>query len=111
MNNEFFINKEYKTIHTMDDKDKGKWVELTEKELQEQMIGLIDYCYDNEYANIDLSQFNYEAYNESYYKEKYDGFPNEVYEILANSTKAPKVVDTREPILQIKHEKTVVKFD
>jgi hypothetical protein len=113
INKEFFVygGNSTKTIDEMTDRDKGKWVELTEKELQEQMVGLIDYCYDNEYANIDLDSFNFQVYDEKYYKEKYAGFPDEVYEILAESTKVPKVIDTRQPNLQIKHEDVIVKFD
>ena len=109
---EFFLTSDTaKKIEDLTDKDKGKWRELTDKELQEQMIGLIDYCYDNEYSNIDLDSFNYEPYNKDYYTLKYGGFPDEVYEILADSSKSPKVIDTREPPLQIKHEEVVVKFD
>jgi hypothetical protein len=107
----FFLGETTKKIEDLTDKDKGKWRELTDKELEEQMIGLIDYCYDSEYSNIDLDSFNFQVYDKKFYSEKYAGFPDEVYEILAESSKTPKVIDTREPNLQIKHEEVVVKFD
>jgi hypothetical protein len=47
-----------------------------------------------------------------YYEEKFPGFPDEVYEILAKSTEEEnKLIDNRLPPLKVKHGEFTVNFD
>jgi hypothetical protein len=106
------IKKEDFFIYGDEDEKKGKWREMTIEELKNQMEGLLDYFEDSEYANLDWDDFNFKVYDKDYYQEKYKGFDEKVYEILAESTKEEnKVLDKRQPTLEIKHKEVTLKFD
>ena len=106
------LKKEEFFIYGDDDEKKGKWREMTIEELKNQMEGLLDYFEDTEYANIDWNDFNFKVYDKDFYEEKYKGFDPKVYEILAESTKEEnKVLDKRDPPLEIKHKEVTLKFD
>jgi hypothetical protein len=95
-----------------DEQDKGKWVEFTDSEFENQLGGLFCFLNDREGIDgIDWNSLNYQVYDADYYSEKFPGLDPAVYEILAESTKIDKVIDNRDPPLQIKHEPTTVKFD
>jgi len=52
------------------------------------------------------------VYGADYYEDKFPGFSDEVYEILAKSTEEEnKVVDNRIPPLKITEGEFIVKFD
>ena len=52
---------------------------------------------------IDEKKLNFTPYNKDYYKENYKGFPEEWYEILANSSKEEdKVVDMTDEKIKVK---------
>ena len=110
---DFFKYKDtIKTIDELDDDYKGKWIEMSNEELQNQMSGLMDFFDGTEYDNIDWSTLNFKIYDEEYYQEKYPGFDDKIYKILADSTKPEnKVKDERTAPLQIKHEEVTLKFD
>ena len=104
--------KEELFIYGDEDERKGAWKEMTIEELKNQMEGLLDYFEDTEYSTIDWNDFNFKVYDKDYYEEKYKGFDPKVYEILAESTKEEnKVLDKREPPLEIKHKDVTLKFD
>lgn len=100
------------SIDDLDDKNKGLWVEHGEGNFAKMFEGLLDYCADEEeYDNLDWNTVNYELYGTDYYEEKFPGFSEEVYEILAKSTEEEnKIVDKRTPPLQIKHEEVILSF-
>ena len=100
------------SIEDLDDKNKGLWVEHGEGNFAKMFEGLLDYCADEEeYDNLDWNTVNYELYGTDYYEEKFPGFSEEVYEILAKSTEEEnKIVDKRTPPLQIKHEEVILSF-
>ena len=99
-------------IYGEEDEKKGAWREMTIEELKNQMEGLLDYFEDSEYANLDWNDFNFKVYDKDYYKEKFKGFDEKVYDILAESTKEEnKVLDKRQPTLEIKQKEVTLKFD
>jgi|TARA_B110000261_G_C12800125_1_gene243957 hypothetical protein len=100
------------SVDDLDDKNKGLWVEHGEGNFAKMFEGLLDYCADEEeYDNLDWNTVNYELYGADYYEEKFPGFSEEVYEILAKSTEEEnKIVDKRTPPLQIKHEEVILSF-
>ena len=95
-----------------DEENKGEWVELTEEEFRNQLGGLLDYIYDEDIADIDWESLNFKVYDADYYRETFSGFPEEVYEILAESTlEDNKVLDKRQPPLKITHKETTMSFN
>lgn len=100
------------SIDELDDKNKGLWVEHDETNFHKMFEGLLDYCADEEcYDNLDWNTVNYTVYGADYYQEKFPGFSEEVYEILAKSTEEEnKFIDNRLPPMKIKHEEVTLSF-
>ena len=100
------------SIDAIEDKNKGLWVEHDDTNFHKMFEGLLDYCADEEcYDNLDWNTVNYKVYGADYYQEKFPGFSEEVYEILAKSTEEEnKFVDNRIPPMKIKHEEVTVSF-
>jgi hypothetical protein len=100
------------SIDDIEDKNKGLWVEHDETNFHKMFDGLLDYCADEQcYDNLDWNTVNYKVYGADYYQEKFPGFSEEVYEILAKSTEEEnKFVDNRIPPIKIKHEEVTVSF-
>jgi hypothetical protein len=100
------------SVDDLDDKNKGLWVEHGEGNFAKMFEGLLDYCADEEeYDNLDWNTVNYEVYGADYYEEKFPGFSDEVYEILAKSTEEEnKIVDKRIPPIEIKHGEFELSF-
>jgi alpha-L-fucosidase len=100
------------SIDELDDKNKGVWVEHDETNFHKMFEGLLDYCADEEfYDNLDWNTVNYTVYGADYYQEKFPGFSEEVYEILAKSTEEEnKFIDNRLPPMKIKHEEVTLSF-
>ena len=74
---------------------------------------MLDYTNDDEeFDNLDWNSVNYEVYGSDYYQERFPGFADEVYEILAKSTEEEnKVIDNRIPPLKITEGPVTVSFD
>ena len=100
------------SIDDIEDKNKGLWVEHDETNFHRMFDGLLDYCADEEcYSSLDWNTVNYKVYGADYYQEKFPGFSEEVYEILAKSTEEEnKFVDNRIPPMKIKHEEVTLSF-
>lgn len=100
------------TVDQLDDTCKGKWVEHDENEFQNIFNGLLDYTMDDdEIDNVDWNSVNYEIYDAQYYSEKFPGFDDKIYELLAESTKEEnKFIDERIPPLAVKHGDVTVQF-
>jgi hypothetical protein len=100
------------SIDDIEDKNKGLWVEHDETNFHKMFEGLLDYCADEEcYDNLDWNTVNYTVYGADYYQEKFPGFSEEVYEILAKSTEEEnKFIDNRLPPMKIKHEEVILSF-
>lgn len=100
------------SIDDLEDKNKGLWVEHDETNFHKMFEGLLDYCADEEvYSNLDWNTVNYTVYGADYYQEKFPGFSEEVYEILAKSTEEEnKFIDNRLPPMKIKHEEVILSF-
>ncbi len=110
------IKRDTQDIPSLDDLgdlNKGNWVEHDEGNFAKMFEGLLDYCADEEeYDNLDWNTVNYQVYGADYYEEKFPGFSEEVYEILAKSTEEEnKIVDKRIPPIEIKHGEFTVSFD
>jgi len=101
------------SIEELDDNNKGLWVEHDESNFAKMFEGLLDYCADEEeFDNLDWNTVNYQVYGADYYEEKFPGFSEEVYEILAKSTEEEnKVIDNRTPPLKIQHGEFELSFD
>lgn len=100
------------SIDDIEDKNKGVWVEHDETNFHKMFEGLLDYCADEQcYDNLDWNTVNYNVYGADYYQEKFPGFSEEVYEILAKSTEEEnKFVDNRIPPMKIRHEEVTLSF-
>ena len=96
----------------LNDKNKGEWIEHDESNFNKMFDGLLDYCADEDcYDNLDWNSVNYEVYGPDYYQERFPGFADEVYEILAKSTEEEnKFVDHRIPPLKIENKETIISF-
>ena len=110
------IKRDTQDIPSLDDLgdlNKGNWVEHDEGNFAKMFEGLLDYCADEEeYDNLDWNTVNYQVYGQDYYEEKFPGFSEEVYKILAKSTEEEnKIVDKRIPPIEIKHGEFTVSFD
>ena len=110
------IKRDTQDIPSLDDLgdlNKGNWVEHDEGNFAKMFEGLLDYCADEEqWDNLNWNTVNYQVYGPDYYEEKFPGFSEEVYEILAKSTEEEnKIVDKRIPPIEIKHGEFTVSFD
>ena len=101
------------SIDELDDNNKGLWVDHDDSNFAKLFEGLLDYCADEEeFDNLDWNTVNYKLYGADYYQEKFPGFSEEVYEILAKSTEEEnKVIDNRTPPLKIQHGEFELSFD
>ena len=52
-----------------------------------ELSGLMDFMYDEEIGYVDWDSLNFKTYGSDYYEEKFPGFDEYVYKILADSTK------------------------
>ena len=100
-------------MEELDENNKGVWVEHDENNFTKMFDGLLDYCADEEeFDNLDWNTVNYKVYGPDYYEEKFPGFSEEVYEILAKSTEEEnKVIDNRTPPLKIQHGEFELSFN
>ena len=69
------------------------------------------YMCDKEIGTVDWDALNFKKSGADYYKEKFPEFGLSVYQILGESTKDKKVIDSRSPHLKITHEESASKFD
>lgn len=92
---------------------KPEWCELTEHDLHKMFEGVYNYCEDSEIDNLEWDRLNFDVYDEDWYRDKYgEGFPDEWYKLMANSTKEEnKVIDYRQHPLKIEQKEVVIKFD
>lgn len=91
-----------KNINELTDDDKGQWINHTAIELHDQFKSLMKYTGDEEIDNVDWNALNYQPYGEDYYRERFPGFEEEIYTILAESSKAENLlIDERVPPLKI----------
>jgi alpha-L-fucosidase len=100
-------------LNSLNDDNKGAWIEHDESNFHKMFEGLLDYCADEDcFDNLDWNTVNYKVYQADYYEERFPGFAPEVYTLLAKSTEEEnKVVDKRIPPLSVKHEKVVLNFN
>ena len=100
-------------LNSLNDDNKGAWMEHDESNFHKMFEGLLDYCADEDcFDNLYWNTVNYKVYQADYYEERFPGFAPEVYTLLAKSTEEEnKVVDRRIPPLSVKHEKVVLNFN
>lgn len=92
-----------KYINEITDEDKGNWIEMTADELHEQFKSLLQFTEDgvSEIDNVDWDALNYKIYDEDYYRMTTPGLPDEMYKILAESSKHENLlIDERIPPLK-----------
>ena len=71
-----------------DDADKGRWIELEEDSLNDMFACLANLNEaDADAACLD-NRYDFTAYGADYYAEKFPGFDDLVYDILAREHKA-----------------------
>lgn len=89
-----------------------KWKELHEDDIEIFYDRVRDYVDENEEVdNIQWDRMNFNIVDSDFYKERMPGFPEEFYELLADSTNEEnKIQDFRQPSLDIKNEEVVLKF-
>jgi hypothetical protein len=114
-NTKNLIKRDTESIPNLDelnDKNKGAWIEHEDNDFTKIYNGLLNYCKDEdeEFDNLDWNTVNYEILGEDYYQNKFPGFPDEVYKILADSTEN-KFVDETKKILEIKNCSTIIDFN
>lgn len=99
-------------LDSLNDNNKGQWVEHDDQNFNKVFEGLLDYCADEEcFDNLSWNSVNYTTYGADYYEENFPGFAPEVYDILAKSTEEEnKIVDNRVPPMKIKNEEVVLSF-
>ena len=71
-----------------EDADKGCWIELEEESVHEMFACLANLNEADADAECLDNRYNFEAYGADYYAEKFPGFDDLVYEILAREHKA-----------------------
>jgi hypothetical protein len=71
-----------------EDADKGRWIELEEDTLHDMFACLANLNEADADAECLDNRYNFEAYGADYYAEKFPGFDDLVYEILAREHKA-----------------------
>ena len=99
-----YANERVKNINEITDEDKGNWVEMTALELHEQFKSLLQFTEDgvSEIDNVDWDSLNFKIYDEDYYRMTTPGLPDEMYKILAESSKEENIlIDERIPPLKI----------
>jgi len=71
---------------------------------------IINQFISKEEEQVELpSCFNYEIYDEEYYKVNFPGFDKTVYKILAESSQGNKIVDMRDDVLKcIKKDEEII---
>lgn len=91
----------------------GGWTDIGEKELHKIFEGVYNYCEDSEIDNLQWDKLNFNVFDEDWYRDKYgEGFPDEWYALMAESTKEDnKVVDYRQHSLKIEEKEIILKFD
>lgn len=98
----------------LDDHNKGQWVEHSLENFKEVFDGLLDYCNNEEEfddGSLDWNTVNFVPYCADYYREKFSGFPEEVYKILEESTDpASRVIDERIPPFKCIQEERTITF-
>lgn len=98
------------TVDELKEEHKGIWVEHDESDFHKMFQGLLDYCADEEcYTTLDWDTVNYEVYGADWYEQKFPGFSEEVYEVLAKSTE-DKLVDERIPPLKYIEKEVTLSF-
>lgn len=102
------------TSEQLDDQNKGQWVEHSLEHFKEVFNGLLDYCNDEEEfddGSLDWNTVNFVPYGADYYREKFSGFPDEVYKILEESTDPQsRIVDERVPPFKYDDKETTISF-
>jgi len=114
-NTKNLIKRDTEYIPSADDlneMNKGDWIVHDQSNFNKMFDGLLDYCADEEcYDNLDWNSVNYEVYGPDYYQERFPGFADEVFEILAKSMEEDnKFVDNRIPPLKIENKETIISF-
>ena len=56
---DFKYKESTKSIENLTEDDKGRWIELSDDELKNQLSGLIDNMYDKEICNLDWDARNF----------------------------------------------------
>ena len=90
--------------------DKGKWEDISEKELEDIVSCFIPKKND---IKIDMSQFDFRIFTADYYKEKFPNFPSYVYDLLeeCSSKKIGTIKEEKPPTVVKTEEETVITFD
>lgn len=78
------------------------WVEMPDEQVEEMYESMFRWAEDEELDNLDHERMCYDVYDEHYYREKFPGFDDKFYAIMAESSKKEnKVQDFRPSPLRI----------
>lgn len=90
-----------------EDADKGHWVDLTEDSVHEMFSNLANFNEGDTEAECLDNRYNFKAYGADWYEQKFPGFPDMYYDILAAEHEAlnahldkPIVFDSSEEFKQ-----------
>ena len=88
------------------EEEESNWNKIEEEELINMFQDFILYSDEHFNQQFKLEQFDYTIFNEEYYREKFKGFPDNVYPLLAKISKE-KIIDTRKNLdtFRITHKK------
>lgn len=105
------IKKDTRSIPTLEELNEELKGEFTEHDdFTQAFDGLLSYCNEHEEfddGSLDWNSVNYNILGSDYYKEKFPGFSDEVYEILAESTETKFVDETEKGLVVEKVDKTI----
>lgn len=98
-------------VEELSDGNKGRWIDHGD-DFTKAFDGLLDFCADEgELDNLDWNTVNYQAYGADYYEQRFPGFDERVYDILAQSTiEENRLIDETIPPLKISHEGVTLSF-
>lgn len=90
---------EIKFLDAITEEDKPEFQEITDDELMgmfKHMISVKDDTEEHEPAELD-SSLNFSIYDQEWYKQKFSGFPEDVYDLLVEVDKR----ENAEPMLMV----------
>lgn len=93
-------------------RDEGVWQEITTGDICNMFGDYVLYSDEVFGEKINNDDFDYEIFNEGYYRDKFPGFNDDVYNILARVSKE-KLIDLRKrkDLFKIEKKEITINFN